>query len=63
MTCGAQGIGKASETAVTEILNVVADKLGGIYALVNNAGIAGADKPTNYIAVGIADLASDTPSF
>ena len=38
------------ESAVEQVFNDVAEKFGGIDVVVNNAGIAGADKPTDEVS-------------
>lgn len=49
-TAGFWHLDVTDETAVHQVFDEVADKLGGIDVVVNNAGISGADKPTDQVS-------------
>jgi NAD(P)-dependent dehydrogenase (short-subunit alcohol dehydrogenase family) len=46
-TAGYWHLDVTDERAVARVFDAIADTLGGIHVLVNNAGIAGVDKPTH----------------
>jgi len=45
-----------SEEEVREVFSKIARELGDIYGLVNNAGIAGVNKPTHEITLEVPNL-------